>query len=75
MSSDTLLTLDRLSIDFDGHNVVNELSLEVRRGETLALVGESGSGKSVSALGAFNLLSDNASVSGGASSSRPISAG
>ncbi|MEE3216601.1 MAG: ATP-binding cassette domain-containing protein, partial [Pseudomonadota bacterium] len=65
MSSDTLLTLDRLSIDFDGHNVVNELSLEVRRGETLALVGESGSGKSVSALGAFNLLSDNASVSGG----------
>ncbi|WP_104204150.1 ABC transporter ATP-binding protein [Billgrantia saliphila] len=60
-----LLRLDRLSITFDGKPVLEKLSLEVRRGETLALVGESGSGKSVSALGAMNLLPDNATVSGG----------
>ena len=59
-----LLQLDKLSIAFDGKPVVNELSLEVRRGETLALVGESGSGKSVSALGAMNLLPDNAQITG-----------
>ncbi|MGQ4876949.1 ABC transporter ATP-binding protein [Billgrantia sp. LNSP4103-1] len=63
--SQPLLRLDRLSIAFDGKTVLNELSLEVRRGETLALVGESGSGKSVSALGAMNLLPDNAQVTGG----------
>jgi microcin C transport system ATP-binding protein len=62
--STPLLRLDKLSVAFDGKPVVNELSLEVRRGETLALVGESGSGKSVSALGAMNLLPDNAQVTG-----------
>ncbi|PXX95303.1 ABC transporter ATP-binding protein [Halomonas sp. LBP4] len=62
---DTLLRLDELSIAFDDAMVVDRLSLEVRRGETLALVGESGSGKSVSALGAMNLLPANARVEGG----------
>ncbi|WP_111411909.1 ABC transporter ATP-binding protein [Billgrantia lactosivorans] len=60
-----LLRLDKLSVAFDGKPVLNDLTLEVRRGETLALVGESGSGKSVSALGAMNLLPDNARVTGG----------
>ena len=64
-SSSPLLRLDKLSISFGGTPVVNELTLEVRRGETLALVGESGSGKSVSALGAMNLLPSNAQVNGG----------
>ena len=63
--SQTLLRLDKLSIAFGDKPVLRELSLEVRRGETLALVGESGSGKSVSALGAMNLLPDNAQVTGG----------
>ncbi|MDX5375946.1 MAG: dipeptide ABC transporter ATP-binding protein [Halomonas sp.] len=63
--SSPLLRLDKLSIAFDGKPVLNELTLEVRRGETLALVGESGSGKSVSALGAMDLLPDNALVQGG----------
>ena len=35
---------------------VNGISLEVRRGETLAVVGESGSGKSVTALSVLRLL-------------------
>lgn len=60
-----LLRLDKLSIAFDGKPVLRELTLEVHRGETLALVGESGSGKSISALGAMNLLPENAQVSGG----------
>ncbi|PAU79111.1 ABC transporter ATP-binding protein [Halomonas salipaludis] len=64
MPDDTLLRLDELSIAFDDITVVDRLSLEVRRGETLALVGESGSGKSVSALGAMHLLPPNARISG-----------
>ncbi|GGX78463.1 ABC transporter ATP-binding protein [Litchfieldella qijiaojingensis] len=65
MPIDALFRLQDLTVAFDGVTVVDRLSLEVRRGETLALVGESGSGKSVSALGAMDLLPANASVNGG----------
>ncbi|UYF98421.1 ABC transporter ATP-binding protein [Halomonas sp. GD1P12] len=59
-----LFRLDHFSVAFDGQPVVDGLSLEVHRGETLAIVGESGSGKSVSALGAIDLLPASARVSG-----------
>ncbi|WP_148253935.1 ABC transporter ATP-binding protein [Aidingimonas lacisalsi] len=65
MHPDALLRLEEFSVRFDGISVVDRLSLEIRRGETLALVGESGSGKSVSALGAMNLLPPNADIVGG----------
>ncbi|MBM4363028.1 MAG: ABC transporter ATP-binding protein [Deltaproteobacteria bacterium] len=56
----TLLEIDGLSVRFTTRAgvavAVDDLSLEVRRGETLALVGESGSGKSVTALACLGLL-------------------
>ena len=55
-----LLRIDNLSVSFlsDGQrtNAVNAISLEVARGEILALVGESGSGKSVTSLSILQLL-------------------
>lgn len=49
-----ILDVSRLQIDFataNGYlNVVDDVSFQVHKGETLALVGESGSGKTVSAL-------------------------
>ncbi|MGM9082074.1 ATP-binding cassette domain-containing protein, partial [Campylobacter jejuni] len=60
-----VFALDDFSIAFGTATVVDRLSLQIRRGETLALVGESGSGKSVSALGALGLLPANARISGG----------
>ncbi|XKH61572.1 dipeptide ABC transporter ATP-binding protein [Halomonas sediminis] len=59
-----LLEIERLSIAFNGTSIVENLSLHIQPGETLALVGESGSGKSVSALGMMNLLPPNARVTG-----------
>lgn len=62
-----LLEISGLSVSFDGGSrVVDNLSLIIREGETLALVGESGSGKSVSALSILRLLDErHASYPGG----------
>ncbi len=64
MSAETVLALENITIAFGGTPVVDNLSLRIQRGETLALVGESGSGKSVSALGAMDLLPASARVVG-----------
>ncbi|MGY8998374.1 MAG: ABC transporter ATP-binding protein [Rhodospirillales bacterium] len=56
----TLLKVSNLSVSFgSGDNevkAVQNLSLEIERGQTVALVGESGSGKSVTALSVIKLL-------------------
>ncbi|MCA5967744.1 ABC transporter ATP-binding protein [Pseudomonas sp. P129] len=54
--SENLIEIRDLSVAFNGQKVVSNLSLDVRRGECLALVGESGSGKSVTAHSILQLL-------------------
>ena len=60
MSDQPLLSIRDLSVDFDVPggpvHAVRQFTLDIRRGETVALVGESGSGKSVTALSVMQLL-------------------
>jgi microcin C transport system ATP-binding protein len=51
-----ILDVQDLSVAFRGKPVVEGVSFQVHRGETVALVGESGSGKSVTALSCLRLL-------------------
>ncbi len=55
-----LLSIQHLNIDFTSEgistNAVKDFSLEISRGEIMALVGESGSGKSVTSLSILKLL-------------------
>lgn len=63
-SPDTLLTIEGLTVDFNGVRVLRGIDLALARGEALGIVGESGSGKSVTWLAALGLLSKTAVVSG-----------
>lgn len=56
MNSEVILRVEDLSVNFGLNTVVNKVSFEIERGQTVALVGESGSGKTVSALSILRLL-------------------
>jgi peptide/nickel transport system ATP-binding protein len=59
-----LVSLDGLTVAFNGVRVVAGVSLRVKRGEAVGIVGESGSGKSVTWLAALGLLPKTAAIGG-----------
>ena len=52
----TLLKLNSINLDINGKSILKDISLEVRKGEIVAITGESGSGKSMTALSIMQLL-------------------
>ncbi|MBS4051738.1 MAG: ABC transporter ATP-binding protein [Methylomonas sp.] len=63
MSNKSVLSVNRLTVTFNrNQTVVDDISFEIRPGETFALVGESGSGKSITALSVLRLLPNNAQM-------------
>ncbi|MCP3469766.1 ABC transporter ATP-binding protein [Bradyrhizobium sp. CCGUVB1N3] len=59
-----LVSIEALSVAFNGVPVLHGVDLSLRKGEAVGLVGESGSGKSVTWLAALGLLPRHARVSG-----------
>ncbi|TDK39668.1 ABC transporter ATP-binding protein [Rhizobium deserti] len=54
--TDPLLSVDSLTIDIGGANVVDDVSFSVAPGKVMALVGESGCGKSLTSYAMLGLL-------------------
>ncbi len=68
-SAGSLLSIDRLTVDFPGRTgpmrVVDEVSFDVARGETVGVVGESGCGKTMTAMAILGLLPGSGRITSG----------
>ncbi|MCX5384403.1 dipeptide/oligopeptide/nickel ABC transporter permease/ATP-binding protein [Streptomyces sp. NBC_00083] len=62
---DALISVRGLSVEIAGTPVVQNVSFDVRAGETLGVVGESGCGKSVTSLSLLGLVPGGGHISGG----------
>ncbi len=59
-----IVRLEQLCVHYGREMALENINLDARRGETLAIIGESGSGKSTLALALASLLPANARISG-----------
>ncbi len=60
-----MLTVDHITVEYDGRPVVEDFSLEMQPGEIVSLVGESGSGKTTVIRAILGLLPEGGEVSKG----------
>lgn len=65
----TILEIQNLNVSFNLYSgvfpVIKNVSLNLKKGEMLAIVGESGSGKTITIMSVLGLLPNNASVTSG----------
>ena len=59
-----MLHIENLTVKFDNNTVIDNLTLDLQKGQIVGIVGESGSGKSMTALSIMGLLQKNAQMSG-----------
>lgn len=64
LMTDNLLSVQELSVSYNGQCVLQPVSFDLRKGERLALIGESGSGKTTLSLAIAGLLPDAARSEG-----------
>ena len=60
----SLVRFEKLSVSYGSEPALENIDLDIGKGETLAIIGESGSGKSTLALALASLLPGNARLSG-----------
>ena len=63
-NTESLLRLEGVNLAIHGKPILNDVSFELKAGQTLGIIGESGSGKSMTALAIMQLLPRGSTVSG-----------